>query len=462
MLDGNRHLSDLIRGLLCWMTICCAATIVAQPPPFPPGVTLLEESPGKELMPSSLEVYSLAVDWTHPLLRVRLELGLQPGDEVPMRWTEVARDAFKVQLVEPVLVEDAWRLALDAELPGPKPDARRGKIAIDPQDAPAASTGFDWPDQVRIGGVVGWAAHGARALRAINAPPPVIDGSARVNVRWLGHPSEWTDRPPDFNLDSSWMISVFDSLSGRGEFHQLINRSGRPVPPKDLHDWVLAAWPERHVWLAIHSVGEQVMAGIGDWRLGEGEVSRAPTSGKIERLGAVLVLESVKPGEPVDWARLAPVSFSASPTMPDHEPEKVITGLLWPSPLRPIAWASSNEGKDIEIAPYIELNFQEAQTINRVRIMHASAAGWSRHFDPLEFQLRLVSKDAPIMPEPIVIKTISDSDTVVELAESQIISVVRIEFTKPSGMDHPRSPARVAALQAWGPWDGVTGLDEEN
>jgi hypothetical protein len=368
----------------------------------------------------------------------------------------VSSEGLKIQLAEPVWNEnDSWELPLDAALAADPPSApSRKEFEIDPEDHAAPDPLPPGQDLVRIGGIAPWFFDGPRIRADWEPVTPLRLGSSRVGVRWLGRPEEWAQRPPAEDLRDSFLLSTFDPLSGKSLFLLAVNLTNRRLPSSHLGGWLAAALDSRRQWLALHAIGEMVIVGQDQWRLGETATTRAPMSGKIERAGVVLILDEVGPGELVDWARLTPASFSCSPTNPNLAPEEVISGRLWPTSVKPAVWMSATEGVRTGEPPCIEIRLQEERPVTEIRLAYAQAAGWSEHFNPGKVRLRFEERQRTNGTPMIELNEIAGPLSVIRLAAPRMLEAVKVEFIEPTQMNLPSAPARLAALQLLGPLDG--------
>lgn len=436
---------------IAFAAVFAASPATAQPPSgpgsLPPGVTVLASPPAALSMPVDIGVDAIQIDWTHPLLRVRVESGLAPEAGIAERWDDFAAarpGSFLIQLAEPLRGEVPSRLALGADLPPPAPRrAQREAIRVDPEPAPTAAPGA--ANHVRAGGIAPWILDGP-ALRAAGEPAsPLIEGSARVDVRWLGRVEDWRRSPPDLILTDRMILSLFDPVSGRGWFVLLTNRSvNRALPLSRLTEWLEAAFAP-HVWAAAHAAGPQSIIGQGAWRLGTLDERTG-----VERAGAVLVLRAAGPGEPIDWARLGTPRLKASSYARDFPPERVTDGLLWPVPFAPPVWESRSTGSEAGRLATLEVELPAAREIEVIRLIYGGAAGWSSHFNPAQVRLVIRGTGRGAGLAPIVIENPPGDTTTVRFDRPTPIESVRIEFTRPSRSGLPE-PARLMAVQLIGP-----------
>ncbi|MBI3737048.1 hypothetical protein HY256_11115 [Candidatus Sumerlaeota bacterium] len=424
----------------------------ADEPVLPPGVGILDKIPAAGQIPPGVSVYALEVDWTDPMLAPpRIELGLESSGGPPALWGKIAPDALKIQLVEPEETDGGWELPLEVQIPtGEAEEPARGRTAIDPAPAESAPVAPD-RDQLRVGGICPWFFLGPTAAMDPDPPSPLIEGSASVGVRWLGHPGDWERHPAELDLKDQWLMSSLDPVSRRTTFFLVVNKTGKEIKRENLNSWIKAAFPRPQVWLAIHSIGPRVAVGMKDWRLGETKLDRAPTSGKVERAGALLILEKIKPGKPVDWTRIGQPVITTSATQPGYTEQAAISGPIWPLPLRPPVWMSGENPAGPDATPWFEIRLPQARPVRMIRLIHASAAGWSEQFNPAVLQLTLKEEDQSPFAEPIQIKKIVSDTTSIRFGDERKIQSVRIEFIRTTTIGPANIPARLARLQLIGP-----------
>lgn len=389
---------------------------------MPPGVSV-QSAPAPNQLPLDDEAESLTVDWTHPLLRVRTVHGLTDGRRVPRRWDHAsAPDSVRLQLIEPVRTSGPWRLGLH-------PPGRPGQPQI-AQDV-----------------IAPWQPFAGANRREPALDPAFAPIGQTLPVRWLGRKEDLGDMDA-LDFGKRVMISMTTADATRTRFVLVHRKEAGRGRMTELTGWLRAAAPAGG-WIGVHSIGEDALAGIGDWRL------TAPSDPRrVERLGLALELAPVKPTEPVDWARLSGVRLQASSRLPGYGPRCLTSGRLWPTPFEPLAWISDPE-MDREEAPYVEMHFDHPRPIERVVLGWAKAAGWSAHFNPGRAVLSYSPGHAARTQQAAVFE--APEGAVSEWRPSQpiAISMLRVTFEQPSAQ--PADPhARLAAFMALGPWDGQT------
>ncbi len=417
-------------------------------PPFPPGVVIPDEITNAAKLPPGVEAFALEVDWTNPRLTARIEFGIElPGDS-PRRWDRIAPDALKIQIAQPRDGEEGWEIWPPVSRKKNSENSDKGSPRLhDLREKPNA-------DRVRIGGVPLWAFAGPTAERDDDPPATEIEPGTEAQALWLGHPADWKSNPPDILLgEDPWFLSVFDSATGISTFYLLLNTTDDEYVAKNLETWIEAEFQLDHLWLALHHVGPQVIVGMGEWRLGQTDSRREPTAGKIERAGAVLILEEAGPNDLVDWARIEHPAFSTSSTHPEYAEDNLVGGLLWPQPLHPRVWMSGeNLEADKENATvWLEMRLPDSRPVSRINIIYAGAAGWSDDFNPGALRVWIKEKERAIFPQAIEFNDIGKPMSSLRFPDPKMISEVRIEFIDPSRNGNKSSPARLAAIQLWGP-----------
>lgn len=417
----------------------------AQKMEFPPGVKLPREAPAAAQLPVGVSAFALEVDWTAPLLSASLIIGPPGATEPGARWDRVAPDDLKLQLSEAVAgsAPGSWKTALDTEIPEPltaeeKKRRINADFQINPPPRPTAPSSND--PSVRVGGILPWFFEGAR-----NDPDPVSplgEGSARVAVRWVGRAAQWIDQPPALDFRDRFLMSSLDPLTGHGYFIIVTNRTAARLQFSFLSGWVKTAFPP-NAWLAVHSMGPQSLVTMKDWRL-----APPPDPPAIERAGAVLVLRKARAGDLVDFARVDPVRLRASSSQGRHLPGSAVSGLLWPTPLRPTLWMS-RPPEDQSIAATFEIRLAHPRAVQMIRLIYPEAIGFSSHFNAGEIKVTLDGAERSQSIPTFSIKNPPGAYSTIALSESRMISGVILEFVHPSQLDAP-SPARLAALQILG------------
>ncbi len=424
-------------------------------PEFPPGVTLASEFPGSKKFPIGVEIHAVEVDWTNPRLKARVVVGIEEDRGAAAAWNIIAPNSLKIQLAQPIETENEWVLDADVEIPDDKfaspRDSKRKEVELNPEPASTASLGSpEIRDQVRVGGILPWFFAGPTADTDADPVSPLIEGSSRVGVRWLGHPPDWKERTPTFEFLDPLLLSFLDPLTGHCHFLLVVNRSNRRLPASHLTDWITASWPQR-VWIAVHCLGPQTRVGMGAWRLGDSGTERAPQIRGVERLGAALILEKQTSEDAEDWGRIERSTITASSSIPNHPPESVVSGLLWPVLLRPSAWVASQSSEGPKENSWIEIALDRARPIESIRLIQASAVGWSEHFNPGEIELRWRDVQSGRLSEPLEILSADRPYNTIRFSAPKLMDRVRIEIKNPSKGNANSISARLAGVQFIGP-----------
>lgn len=415
--------------------------VAQQGPLLPPGVRL-EPDPAPERVPTRYRIEMFSVDWTNPLLRVRLVSGLAPGASLPVTWESVERKrpaALRIQLSEPE--EGAgrvWRLALP--LAGP---AQPGDPAVAERRAAILKRPC-----FAITPLCPWLPAGAPLEREPEFASPLADSGALVAARWIGRVED-LESLTSTTFPGRCLLGWTSPDAGRGRFALVAHESGGEIAVKDLLPWLVAATGPGD-WLAIHSQGDDAAVGLQGWRLaGEGKPRRAG------RLGGAIELDAVKPGDLVDWARLPGAAASASTFEAGCEPANLIRGLLWPAPFSPPAWISQPQAEGAE-PPWVEVDLNAYRPVERIVVAWPAAVGWSGQFQPRRVTLK-ASLEQRAGLEPL--KTVQSPEGTsweYRFSAPTPLRQVRLELEPSDAMPLDRR-ARLAAIQLWGPWDGRTG-----
>jgi len=436
--------------ILLTLGLVCAGRGRAQAPALPPGVRL-EPARATEKLNSEYDAQVLSIDWTHPLLRATLESGLRPGEEAPLSWAAATRQGpedLRIQLIEPSESGGrTWSLALPAALtPAANDPAGRERTR-------QAATALAQRPSIVNNGLCPWLPAGPPVAARPELETSLGRMGQRVGVRWLGQARD-LDRLTSTVFPARCLLSWVSPETGQGRFALVAQRGGRQGAFKDILPWLKTATRPGE-WVALHSTGPFALAGAGAWRLTEAGNPR-----RAERLGITLRLAAVKPGEPVDWARLPGCKAEASSNEPDYAAPRVIGGRLWPSPFNPPAWVSRPGGApDQAAAAWVELKFDKPRPVDRVFLAWADAGGWSADFRPRHAALKAMGSDQPDW-QPLA--EFARPATMISSwsgAETILVRRLRLEFPEPGPFPNA-SRARLCAMQAWGPWDGTTGQAE--
>lgn len=438
----------LVRFFFLVLCIEASEVFAADKPSLPPGVSVLPSPPAAESIPAGVQIDAMEVDWTSPRLRVRFALGSTSEERpLPQLWSSFAREhpaSVLIQLSEPVEESGVWRTAQEAVGPGddPAPSRRSNPARMDTREREAAPAGSR--DRVHVGGIAPWIVAGP-ALDASGEPvSPLIAGSGRVDVRWLGRPADWRDNPPNLRVGSHLILSAFDPTRGRTLFLLFSRRSAEFPSLRTLTPWVMAAFPS-HFWLALHSEGRSAIIGQGEWRLGE----EVPES-KPDRVGAVMILEAAGDKDLIDWARGQEARFVASSALQDFPPENLASGLLWPVPMRPPVWSSQPPLSGRPEIPWIRVDLRGGRPVQKVVLVYAGAAGWSPDFNPGEIKVSLLPSGQREFEEIARMKGSEKAYSLLRFPIPRPADSIKIEFPAPNRMDFP-GPARLMAIQLLGP-----------
>lgn len=403
--------SFLLAGCLslCAGRFCAAAGFE---PAFPPGVAVQEPS-DRNPLPTGYKAQFLAVDWTDPFLKSELmdrsaASGGLPADLQRLEETDRA-PALRIQLGQPVQSPaGTWSPALTFA------PSRPGLIL-----APAG----------------GW-------IPAAEAPSPSAGSGSPV--RWLGRGEE-LDAMPALEFEGRALFEIIHSAAGKSRFLLI----GRTAPGRgrlaDLKPW-LRAEAAPGDWIALHDSGPDLFAAQPGWRLlAPGDPSRP------ERTGRILVLRTIRPGEPVDWARMPRAGAAASTFEPFFPAIRVIEGHIWPDPLDPRAWIDRPELEKGD-SPWIDISLGAVRPVDRIEIDWASSAGWSKEFNPGRCLLQ-GAEDSGSEPRTLLEIKAPAGPTVWKAAKPLALRRVRLAFPEPATMPID-GRARVAAIRVIGPWDG--------
>jgi hypothetical protein len=416
---------------------------------FPPGVTL-ERNPKDPKIPMGYAAQRLRVDWTNPFLKTRLvdAMADRPGRAPALTRLEgnERTPTLRLQVSEPV--QDEGGAAPTGEAGAAPGDEQGGWSLALPIDIGEAAPLPAGESGLMLGALGGWLPAGAALADHPEWPvSPELRGDW-VGVRWLGRAPD-LEKMPSLAFEDFCLISLTRPGSGETRF-VLVQRD---VPGEgrleDLRDWLrdLAADGD---WMAVHSIGRQAWAGMQGWRLTHPGDPR-----RIQRAGGVLEFRGLAAGERVDWLRLSGVKLRASSYERDFPPALVASGRTWPLPLQPNVWMN-RLGAERGEAPWIEAEFTQSRPVERIVVAWAGAAGWSPRFHPRRCLLQ-VETDRDSQPRT-VLEIEAPEGTVTEWRPERPVHAhrIRLVFPEPS-RDAQDGRARVAALQAWGPWDGESG-----
>jgi hypothetical protein len=401
---------------------------------------VLEPLPRNQPLPLGYAVEVLRVDWTHPLLATRLIDATAGSEDLPpnlerLEQTE-SMPTLRLQLSEPVQQNDEgpWSPAL------PILTARTGES---PTAWDAERSGL------ALSSLGGWLPIGkAVADEPEWQSPPSIFGD-RVAVRWLGRIGR-IDTMPSVEFDDFCLLSLTRPTDGDSRFLLIQRTYPNQGRLGELRRW-LAEFARDGDWLAIHSIGRQAWVGMKGWRMAATSDAR-----RAQRAGGVLELRARRKDDPVDWVRLHGVRVKASSFDRGFPPLNTIGGRLWPQPLNPQIWMNRLGGEKNE-PPSIELEFTRHRPIERIVVGWAGLAGWSPQFHPGRCLLQV---EGAIDTQPqTVLEIASPDDPVTVWRPERLQQVHRIQLTFPEPSRDPQDGrARLALIQAWGPWDGETLL----
>jgi len=440
----NARLSRPLGLALFLFTLSLAAP--AQPL-FPPGVALERfDERDDPPPPFGYDAEFIRIDWTHPLLAADVVNHLA-GGAAPPAWSEADRKTsgrLRIQLAAPLSAgagPERWRPALPLIAPA---DLRAADGANDTSRRVAALA----EPFLLLAGARLWlpVAPGAPEL----APPPLgprEQTPALVGLRWLGTAST-LDRLPDLPLDGRALLSLTSPLTGLTRFVVVAHRDGSSGETGDLVDW-LRLQADGGDWIALHDVGPGCFIGQGDWRL------TAPGNPRrVERLGITLELRPHRPGELIDWTRMAGCTVRASSSERDFDPARATRGHLLPFPFSPPVWISRAETNEPE-PPWFEVRLGDPRPVERIELFWPSAVGFSGQFNPGRVRVHLQGPRGLAAEEELVLDNPEGPHTLLAWDEPRQISAVTLIFDQPSRMPLDRR-ARLAGLRLWGPWDGST------
>ena len=427
-----RLVSPFLFALLCLILLQWGTPprlTAADLPALPAGASLAPLAAPAH-MRTDYHAEMIAVDWTHPLLRVRVENGLPAGRDLPLSWGRAERQdpkALRIQLVEPEPEGDRWSLALPVD-----GSSGNGEARAQPHFA--------------IGGLCPWLPGGPPLGAEPELVSPLTQNATRMAARWLSRVKN-LDAMTSLTFQGRCLVSWTSLRDGTSRFAVVVHEGRGEGKLDDLRPW-LKAESRPGEWMAVHSFGENALAGLGDWRLGGPRDPRRP-----ERIGGVLCLSNIMAGDPVDWARLPGCTVLASSFEPGYSPAGPISGLLWPNPLAPVAWISRLGAHAGEV-PWVEIDLARSRPIDRIVLVWPIAQGWSEQFTPRRVRL-LAGKDSRSemqllqeFTEPSGAFSIWQSPTAVSARH------LRVEFPEPAAPGFEER-GRLCAIQVWGPWDGV-------
>lgn len=448
---------------LAALILCAADAAWSQVPlaEFPRGVRLRPDLGGEVSGDLSADVSVLEVDWREHWLRARMLTGVTRPDTPALRWDRVEEKALIIQLAEPVEIEGRTGLALECR-PASSAAARRGRTRDrwDVEDGPPASDSPDTRlisptrDEVRIGGVLPWFFLGPAVTADPDGASPLVEGTAAVGVRWLGHPADWAESPPAFLLRDHLILSVFDPHTGMGYFALVSSRGNRPAPLSEMTQWVTEMWSPRS-WIAVHAMGPHARIGRGEWMMTATGTPDSRSGMVPPRIGAALALSMPAVGDEIDWMSMERVSIrSSSPVWGEGNHGAVKSGRLWPAPLGANVWTGARSGDTVREPPWLEVRLFDPRQVRAVRLIHAEAVGFSRGFNVPAARLTL--KPAGSAPAvEIALEDLRGPMTTIRLTEPISLETARLEFPPDGPTGLIRTPPRLAGLQLLGPWDGT-------
>jgi hypothetical protein len=261
-------------------------------------------------------------------------------------------------------------------------------------------------------------------------------------VHWLGTVEAWLNAPPKLRFADRVLLSTLNPISGSGSFYIFQNRMGVPLDLDRLTPWLDAAMPEHHL-LAVHSLGADAYIEQGAWQL-----HATDRQAGVKAAGAVLLLRARNESDQQDFARAIGTQITASSYEFAYPADQVISGRLWPVAQRPPVWMSRLGGRQSGEMPWLELKFDQPRSVERIRLIHASAAGWSDEFNPGIMVVELSEGDDFTAPDRIEIRPQS-LVTAVQFSKPQRIRSLRVEFLRPGGEGLPVA-AKLMGLQVLG------------
>jgi hypothetical protein len=438
------------------MWLACGVVARAQEmPALPPGVKLLDEGKLARGLAPGYRVAGVEVDWTHPLLQVTalasgemLDDAAQTSDAVGLNWQRVAGrkpEALMLQLLEPRLAETTYSLPLTLQLPE---DAQAEAVAMNQRNAAKLR---DLP-HVLLGGSFPWRMAGPTLAEEPerNRMPEAGPMRAQFAARWVGRLDD-LKQMGNVKFDERLGLSLTEPNETVTRFLLLWREDGRVGQTDDCRKW-LAALGDGQALLGVHATGRQVRIGEGEWRLGPAADPR-----RVERLGGVLALRGAAAGEAVDWGRMRGATWQASSAERDF-PASALGSGGWAAPVQNASlWISraAATGRESEM-PWCAVTFTPPRPIERVVLYWASAVGWDAEFNPGEAKIIVKGVGSSPLEENKIQAGIGPV-SIVKLIGTEPVRELRVEFPQPERQPGPDARARVAAMQAWGPWDGSAG-----
>lgn len=410
---------------------------------FPPGTRPLRPRELPKHLPLGYAVAGFQVDWTHPLLKTTpLADGamLRPAaedqsEQDALTWQQAARkypSALLIQLIEPRQPETTY--PLQVSLAGTNP------LSSHPPGSPQEPT-------LLLGGLVPWLPPTPDITVKVSA---AAQPRAHFGLRWCGR---LADLPlaGEIEFRDRLLLSLTSPDLAVTQFLLIYREDGRLGQWSDLRAWVTAAGTPA-AWLAVHAGGPQTIIGQGELRLGPPADPR-----RAERVGAMLALQALQPGDPVDWARLRGAVWQASSFERDFPPALLGIGIHPGDLLNPRLWISRPQTlSPATQPPWVQLTFNRPRTIHQISIVWANTLGWDAGFKPGEANLRVRTFQGDEVTLKIDLLPSGDPVSVLKLTTPRQVESIRLELPEPESAANPQPRARVVALQAWGPWDGAT------